>query len=131
MFQEAGHADLLANNVEQIVLEDYLSLYQSENGRHFVARNNGKIVASAGAFVKSDLPFRYFKESEYGFLGDVYTSPRYRGFGIATKLSKEALQWLQSRNIKMVRLLASEAARPIYESLGFKSTDEMAVQWKT
>jgi GNAT superfamily N-acetyltransferase len=131
MFHEAGHADLLASDADSIVLEDYLKLYEKDLAHHFVARDGQTIVASAGAFVKSDLPFRYFAPPQYGFLGDVYTETNYRGIGIAHRLSTDALNWLKSRRIRMVRLFASEAARPIYESLGFSSTDEMVLQWKT
>ncbi len=131
MFQEAGHADLLASDAESIVLEDYLRLYKEDLAHHFVARDGKTLVASVGAFVKSDLPFRYFEPPQYGFLGDVYTEKEYRGIGIATRLSTDAINWLKSRKVRVVRLFASEAARPIYESLGFSSTDEMVLQWRT
>lgn len=131
MFYEAGHGDLLTSDAESIVLRDYVRLYEKNLACHFVARDRQTLVASVGAFVKSDLPFRYFEPPQYGFLGDVYTENRYRGIGIATRLSTNALNWLKSRNIKMVRLFASEAARPIYESLGFRNTDEMVLQLET
>ncbi len=131
MFHEAGHAALLASDVESIVLEDYLRLYEKDLAHHFVARDEQTLVACVGAFVKSDLPFRYFEPPQYGFLGDVYTETKYRGIGIATRLSTDALNWLKSRRVRMVRLFASEAARPIYESLGFSSTDEMVLKWRT
>jgi GNAT superfamily N-acetyltransferase len=131
MFYEAGHGDLLTSDAESVVLKDYLSLYEKKLACHFVAQDGQTLVASVGAFVKNDLPFRYFEPPRYGFLGDVYTEDRYRGIGIATTLSTHALNWLKLRNIRMVRLFASEAARPIYESLGFTNTDEMALQLET
>jgi predicted GNAT family acetyltransferase len=71
------------------------------------------------------LPFRYFQSPTYGFIGDVYTEIQFRSLGIATRLSQDAMLWLQSKEIKMVRLLASETGRSIYEKLGFVPTDEM------
>ncbi len=131
MFHEAGHADLLAPNAKSIILEDYQRLYGEKGAQHFVARANGRIVASVGAFIKSDLPFRYFLPASYGFIGDVYTEPSIRGKGVATKLNGEALEWLGSRGVKQVRLLASDTARPMYERLGFTASDEMVLTFAT
>ena len=127
MFHEAGHADLLASNAKLIILEDYQKLYDEKTAQHYVARANGSIVSTVGVFIKSDLPYRYFLPAYYGFIGDVYTEPTYRGKGVATKLNREALKWLSSRGIKSIRLLASDAARPMYERLGFSASDEMVL----
>jgi GNAT superfamily N-acetyltransferase len=125
MFAESGHADLLAENASEMVLADYQTLYAAELARHFIAKLGTTIVGCAGAFIKEDLPFRYFKIPRYGFIGDVYVDPAHRGSGMASRLSANALAWLRSQEIGMVRLLASEAGRPIYSRLGFMSSDEM------
>lgn len=130
MFVESGHIDLLATNVADIMLKDYQALYAQDEARHFVARKDSYIVASVGAFIKSDLPFRYFRSPTYGFIGDVYTEIQFRSLGIATRLSQDAMLWLQSKEIQMVRLLASEAGRSIYEKLGFVPTDEMVFTFR-
>ena len=127
MFREAGHSNLLADGIEAIVLEDYKRLYGEDDAKHFVARTDERIVAMVGAFVKSDLPFRYFSPDRYGFIGDVYTEFEYRGKSVSTELNKSALEWLKANGIAMVRLLASDAGRPIYERLGFASSDEMVL----
>jgi GNAT superfamily N-acetyltransferase len=125
MFAESGHAGLLAENASEIVLADYQRLYTASLARHFIAKLGTTIVGCAGAFLKEDIPFRYFKTPRYGFIGDVYIDPANRGSGIASRLSADALAWLRSQDIGMVRLLASEAGRPIYRRLGFVSSDEM------
>ncbi len=127
MFKEAGHEDLLPAEAAEHVMEDYTRLYRESLAIHFVAKNAGTIIASAGAFIKSDLPFRYFYPGVYGFIGDVFTEMEFRGQGISMRLNQDALGWLKNRNVTMVRLLASDAGRPIYERLGFKPTDEMAL----
>lgn len=131
MFEEAGHAHLLASNAESVVLEDYQQLYQEGRAIHLVARSKTRIVACVGAFLKNDLPFRYFDPPEYGFLGDVFTDPYFRGQGVATRLSTDAVSWLKQRNVRMVRLFATEAASSIYAALGFKPTDEMMLELGT
>jgi GNAT superfamily N-acetyltransferase len=127
MFDEAGHLNLLAADAASLVLADYQRLYACEQAQHFVARANGHIIATVGAFLKADLPFRYFHGSQYGFVGDVYTAPEFRGQKIATHLNEAALTWLRERGVRMVRLLASKAGRPIYENLGFLPSDEMVL----
>jgi predicted GNAT family N-acyltransferase len=131
MFLEAGHGDLLAKNASTIVLEDYKRLYENKVASHFVARSNGEIVASVGVFIKSDLPFRYYSSPTYGFIGDVYVVKNYRQNGMAMRLSEDALAWLRLNEVKTVRLLASEGARPIYEKLGFMASDEMVLDLAT
>jgi GNAT superfamily N-acetyltransferase len=108
-----------------MVLADYQTLYTTGLARHFIAKLGTTIVGCAGAFIKEDIPFRYFKIPRYGFIGDVYVDPVNRGSGIASRLSADALAWLRSQDIGMVRLLASEAGRSIYSRLGFMSSDEM------
>lgn len=127
MFEEAGHLKLLAADAGCLILADYQRLYAREQANHFVARVDGRIVAMVGAFLKSGLPFRYFRRFHYGFVGDVYTVPEFRGQKIATRLNETAMTWLRVRGVSMVRLLASQAGRPIYEKLGFLSSDEMVL----
>ena len=95
---------------------------------HFIAKSDGVIVAMVGAFIKSDIPFRYYSTPMYGFIGDVYVVKNYRHKGVARRLSQNALSWLRIKEITMVKLLASEAARPIYKQLGFVDSDEMVLK---
>jgi GNAT superfamily N-acetyltransferase len=127
MFAEAGHASLLAPGARERILDDYQRLYASADAQHFVVRIGAAVVACAGAFVKTDLPFRYFDPPVYGFLGDVYTEPALRGRGLARQVNQHALLWLAGKGIRMVRLLASEAGRPLYTQLGFVASDEMVL----
>lgn len=125
MFDESGHSALLAPNAPALILRDYRGLYAAAEAQHFVAESEGLAIACAGAFLKSDVPYRYFQTPHYGFVGDVYTEQAFRGQGLAKALSESVLLWLRSRGVCMIRLLASEAGRPLYRKLGFVPTDEM------
>lgn len=131
MFEEVGKGHLLASDFAFLVLSDYRRLYKSSEAHHFLAVHGGMIVAMAGGFIKSDIPYRYFQKSRYGFVGDVYTLPTARMRGLATRLNSLVLGWLKNEGVDMVRLLASDAARPVYEGLGFQGTHEMALVFET
>ena len=96
-----------------------------------LAKVDNCIVGIVGAFIKSDIPFRYFSNSQYGFIGDVYTIPSYRNLGISMKLNEEALNWLRDYGVNFVRLLASDAGRPIYQRLGFSPDAAMVLNFET
>jgi len=127
MFAASGRSALLAPGIEKTIRDEYADLYARDLARHFLAETTERSVAMVGAFIKSDLPFRYFAPPYYGFIGDVFTEPDFRGQGLAMSLSRQALTWLQAKGVTMVRLLASEAGRPLYEKLGFRPSDEMVL----
>ena len=128
MFQELGGIESVREGVLDIVVNDYRKLYDNGTAIHFVAVFNSKIIAMSGAILKSDIPYRYFKVPFYGFIVDVYTDPKHRETGLATRLTKEVVGWLKSKGVTRIRLLASEAGRPIYEKLGFESSNEMILR---
>ncbi|RAV14453.1 GNAT family N-acetyltransferase [Paenibacillus contaminans] len=127
MFEETGMAQRLLPDFQQIVEEDYRSFYLANSAQHFVVEKNGQIIACAGAFIKDDAPYRYLKLRRYGFIADVYVEPQFRRLGIARTLTNATLEWFSERNIRLFRLVASDQARPLYESIGFTATKEMGM----
>ena len=59
---------------------------------------------------------------------NVYTEPAYRRRGLARRLMIAMLDWLRQQGYGTVSLHASDYGRPLYESLGFKVTNEMRLQ---
>ena len=127
MFEEIGKGPLLAPDFTSLVLADYQRLYQTSEAHHVLAVDGDEILAMAGGFIKTDFPYRYFKKPRYGYVGDVYTMPKARKLGLAKDLSARILDWLKRQDIDMVRLLASDNARSVYEKMGFQATNEMAL----
>jgi len=128
MFQEAGVDDNLTTNIYDNILDYYSHLYEKDRMKHFCLKENNKIIACAGGFIKDDIPYCFFEPYYYGFIGDVYTAKEYRNNGYATKLTKEVIRWLKDKNGKTIRLLTSKEGRSIYKKLGFKNTDEMYLE---
>ena len=73
MFEDAGFSNLLTPNVENLVYSHYQGLYADHLAIHFLAVADRHFVAMAGAFIKSDIPYCFFRNPHYGFIGDVYT----------------------------------------------------------
>ncbi|MFT5111971.1 MAG: GNAT superfamily N-acetyltransferase [Parasphingorhabdus sp.] len=131
MFRQFDYVQYLHNNSREIILEDYSRMYAENQATHFIAKVDNCIVGIVGAFIKSDIPFRYFSKGQYGFIGDVYTITTYRNRGISMKLNEKALTWLKDYGVSSVRLLASDAGRPIYERLGFSPDVSMVLDFET
>jgi len=108
MFREFGYDQYLHENAREIIFEDYSRLYEANLAAHFLAKVDNRIVGIVGAFIKS-----------------------YRNHGISMKLNREALNWLRDYGVSFVRLLASDAGRPIYERLGFSPDVDMVLKFET
>ena len=61
------------------------------------------------------------------YLMSMFTSPQYRGRGIATSIVKEAMGWSKKKGYRTMILHASKLGRPVYSRLGWKRTWEMRV----
>lgn len=125
MFREIGMEDLLREDFAEMVIKTYLAMYRDGTAQHYIIEADGGVVACAGAFLKEDIPYCFYKQSRYGFIGDVYVQPEYRRRGYSLVLIKAVLMFFTGLGIRTVRLLASEGAHSIYKSLGFRETDEM------
>jgi GNAT superfamily N-acetyltransferase len=128
MIEEAGLANLFAEDVSTRALTRYAALYAAGTAQHFIVEQDTRIIACAGAFLKDDLPFCFHRPPVYGFIGDVYTEPAHRRQGYARQLTLKAIDWLRSQGVQMIRLLATPEARPLYTALGFESSDEMVLR---
>jgi len=131
MFREFEYEKYLHKNAHEMIVKDYRRMYEEKLAIHFLAKLDNRIVGMVGAFIKSDIPFRYFSKGHDGFIGDVYTNPTHRNIGVSTKLNQEALDWLRDYGVNFVRLLASDAGRPIYERLGFSADADMVLSFET
>lgn len=127
MLEETGMAQRLLPDFQQLVEEDYKAFYLANTAQHFIAEKDNQPIACAGAFIKDDAPYRYLKLRSYGFIADVYVDPQFRRQGIARTLTNATLDWFLEKNIRLFRLVASDEARPLYESIGFTATKEMGM----
>jgi GNAT superfamily N-acetyltransferase len=91
----------------------------------WIVEAGGQAVAGAGLLIMDWPPHVIDPEPLRSYLLNVYTHPAHRGHGLARLLTEGAVAETRRRGIKIMTLHASEFGRPIYERLGFASTNEM------
>lgn len=85
----------------------------------------GAIIATAAVSFYETAPKPWNLESQYAFVSSMFTEPEYRRQGIGGRLLKEALAFSRSKGITHATLHASQSGKSLYESFGFKDTNEM------
>lgn len=125
MSEELGISHILEDNIEDKIKEEYTKLYNEDKCFHYLVYEENKIVAIGGAVIKNDIPFCFFKTPYYGYIIDIYCIPEKRRNGYATKIIEAILNLLKEKNIKMVKLKASEDGKLLYEKMGFYNSGEM------
>ena len=91
---------------------------------------SGEIVGGAGLQLRELLPRPDVARGRLvrgpqGLILNVYTERAWRRRGVAAALMRELLRWCRENGIESVVLHASAEGRPLYEKLGFTSTNEM------
>jgi GNAT superfamily N-acetyltransferase len=92
--------------------------------RVFGAQLDGEIVGSACAALNNWGSNAILRAPSATIVG-VYVLPPFRRRGIARGLTERAIEWCRAQGCEYVRLQASAAGRPLYESLGFTPGSEM------
>lgn len=96
----------------------------------FAVDGNSNVIAGAGIHIKPQLPrishdHVRVDDCAVPLAVNVYTEPQWRGQGVARALMHVLMQWATEQGTDRVVLHASDAGRPLYESLGFHGTNEM------
>jgi len=94
----------------------------------FAVAPDGSIAAGAGLWLQEWMPSRVGRDSRRGYILNVYTEPAYRRRGLARMLMRTILAHCRAQGLAMAALNASDEGRPLYESLGFQSTNEMRLE---
>ncbi len=89
----------------------------------FVGEDRSHVVGTAAAFLNRNTGGVLLDVQ--ATLAGIYVVPGYRRNGIARELTQRAIAWCREHRCVRIRLQASEAGRPLYESLGFETFREM------
>lgn len=90
----------------------------------WLVESDSIVIASAAAIFYNFPPTYTNISGKKAYITNMYTSPEYRGKGIATSLLNRLVEDIQQAGIEKIWLGASKLGRPVYKKFGFKETDE-------
>ena len=92
-----------------------------------VAVNDGRCVACASMSYIEIMPTFSHPSGKRAHLMNVYTEEQYRRRGIAKHLVNMLIGDARAHGATEISLDATESGRPLYESVGFKASEECMV----
>lgn len=130
MFLEMGYSNDAKMTRSQQNSRDFFAeaLEQGTYKSWFAETAAGKVVAGGGIVLTIRAATPTHPELQRAEILNVYTEPAFRRQGLARKLMLSMIGWCKREGFSWVSLHASEAGRPLYESLGFKPTKEMRLE---
>lgn len=127
MYVEAGRRDdrsllLMAKNFEPWVTR----MMEQQKYFGWLTVDEDKVIAGVGLLILDWPPHPLDPRQCYrGYLLNLYVEPDYRRRKLASNLIEMVLAEARSRKIRVVALHSTDEARPLYESTGFRETNEM------
>ena len=127
MFVDAGRQD---NRVLDAMAENFKPWVETRlaDGRYlgWMTVDDGKVVGGAGMIVLDWPPHPLDpRQDKRAYLLNVYVEPAHRRKKLASRLIDQALAEARKQKIRVVALHSTEAGEPLYESNGFRRTNEM------
>jgi GNAT superfamily N-acetyltransferase len=130
MFEDMAYKDAAALDAMECGCRPFFAQALAEGWyRGWLAQNGeGRPVAGAGVLILPWPSHPRDPNTRRPMIINVYTEPAYRRRGLARRLLQAILDWLRQEGYGTVSLHASDYGRPLYESLGFRATNEMRLQ---
>ncbi len=130
MFRDIERLSDQETDLLRALTEPWLAgLFESGHYVGWLVEIDGTVVAGGGAFINElgPGPGRY-REGRGALIANIYTEPAYRKRGIARQVMHTILEWCKENEMDSITLTASDEGRPLYESLGFRPTNEMRLK---
>ena len=86
----------------------------------FVARAEGRLVATAYLLIIEKPANPFFLNGLDSEVLSVYTEEKYRGKGICTKLMSNMIEYAKAKHLSRIDLIATDEGYPLYKKLGFE-----------
>lgn len=104
---------------EHIGAGDFIALLGEEDGQ---------TVCTAFFTVSESPPNDQYINGKIAYVFNVFTPPKHRGNGYATKLITKLIETAKTMDIGAINLNASKAGQPLYQKLGFDVIDHTAMR---
>jgi GNAT superfamily N-acetyltransferase len=129
MFTDMGGYDKGAlDEMERAAQTVFTEALRTGTYRGWFAETDGRVVAGGGVLLVPFQPSPGEPRPTRCFIVNVYTEPGYRRRGLARRVMEEMVAWCRAQGYSGVSLHAADAARPLYESMGFLPTNEMRLK---
>ncbi len=129
MFAEMGATAYLEVEGMDERFADWLrpKLANSEYLGWFAVSAAGEVAGGAGLLIREGAPHHHNFSTLRGYVMNVYVAPEHRHRGVARQLMLALLDHCRANGFPSISLHASDAGRPLYESLGFEAASEMQI----
>ena len=130
MFADMGLGNPACLDAVDAMFAPYVARALSDGTYHgWLAQTGiGRVVAGGGLIVHEWPASPRDPHPRRAYILNMYTEPEYRGQGIARRILQAILNRCRVEGFGLVSLHASAQGRPLYESLGFESTNEMRLR---
>jgi GNAT superfamily N-acetyltransferase len=127
MWWDMGRRDETALEWMDAAAREYFSTAVADGSYcGFLAVNAEGAIVGGGGIVVSAWPGSYHQRApRRAMILNMYVERDHRRRGIARALMETMIAWCREQKFARVGLHASDEGRPLYENLGFKSTNEM------
>jgi GNAT superfamily N-acetyltransferase len=126
MYEDMEYTDSAALDTVVATSTSYLSEALPAGSFRAWLAVSGERIVGGGAIVISPWPSHpYDGECRRATILNVYTYPDHRKKGIGRQLMQTMIDWCREQDFAFVSLHASKDGRHLYETLGFKATNEM------
>ncbi len=114
--------DEMARNFEPWVRQ----MIAADKYAGWITHDGERAAGSAGLLILDWAPHFLDPQSAHrAYILNVFVEPEYRNRGIAKALTLECMAEAKRRGIGVIALHASNKGQPVYEKLGFKTSNEM------
>lgn len=120
-------ADMICDDWMDLTLRFIQQARQEAKFQAFVAQVEDDIVGSVSCQIFTGLYPSIRRDRNYGYIWNVYVEKAYRRQGIATELTKTAIDYLKTLNCTKAVLHASPSGKPVYKNIDFISSNEMTL----
>ena len=130
MFDEMGFRDAaVLDRVEECSREYLSEALRSGAYRGWLAQgSDGQIVGGGGIVIAAWPGYPGENHAAKAWILNMYTEPGARRRGVAKRLLEVMIGWCRTEGFSVVSLHASPAGRVLYETVGFRQTNEMALK---
>lgn len=112
-------ADADMSEAEAAAFEYYCDALPRGEHVAYLAIEEGVVVGTGGVSFYGVMPTYHNPTGKKAYIMNMYTAPKYRRRGIATRMLEILVGEAHRRGITAISLEATPAGRPLYEKFGF------------